>query len=340
MAGTAADLYTQYAGRQGEQEGLDYWNNVIKEQGYDAAVTGFKGAASNTQNIADATNAGYYDTGYKTGDAEWKQGDPINLSSYATGDKNNLGSTYQPYDARKNQEEQADTFTPTVSTNAWNPTTAVSNSYNAQTYSPTLVSDRLNSLMDQNSPYLQLARLQSDQGAVARGLLNSSIAVGAGQAAAIDRALPIATGDANAMNQASRDNATFQNQASEFNTSASNQFALANKQALDSAAKDYAAAQNTASLQAAEMNLRAQLQQATNEISMYNNELSRQTALDNLSYNIFTSAMNAGIYADTGDAIADQARIDGFWRQISEIIPDAGRPVIEQAIEAAAAEVD
>ena len=68
-------------------------------------------------------------------------------------------------------------------------------------------------------------------------------------------------------------------------------------------------------------------------------------------YDIFTSAMNSGIYADSSvydpetgamtkdNSLLDQARVDGFWQQISEIIPDAGRPVINNAIDEASADV-
>ena len=52
-------------------------------------------------------------------------------------------------------------------------------------------------LLDSESPYLERARARGKQYANRRGLLNSSIAAGATEAAAIDAALPIATTDAN-----------------------------------------------------------------------------------------------------------------------------------------------
>jgi hypothetical protein len=58
------------------------------------------------------------------------------------------------------------------------------------------VSDQLNNLLDENSRYLQSARARSNQAANARGLINSSIGVGAGESAAINAALPIAQQDA------------------------------------------------------------------------------------------------------------------------------------------------
>ena len=58
------------------------------------------------------------------------------------------------------------------------------------------VSGRLNTLLDAESPYIQRARTRALQQVNRRGLLSSSIAAGAGEAAAIDAALPIAQADA------------------------------------------------------------------------------------------------------------------------------------------------
>jgi len=69
-------------------------------------------------------------------------------------------------------------------------------------------SNQLNSLVSQNSPYLQQARLQATQAANARGLGNSSIAAGNAQAAAIQAALPIATNDANMLANLQKTNLT------------------------------------------------------------------------------------------------------------------------------------
>jgi len=58
------------------------------------------------------------------------------------------------------------------------------------------VQGRLDRLLKSTSPYMQTAKQQGLQTANRRGLLNSSIAAGAAQGAAIDRALPIAQQDA------------------------------------------------------------------------------------------------------------------------------------------------
>lgn len=58
------------------------------------------------------------------------------------------------------------------------------------------VSGRLRGLLSRTSPYIQRARTRALQDANRRGLMSSSIAQGAGEAAAIDAALPIAQADA------------------------------------------------------------------------------------------------------------------------------------------------
>lgn len=64
------------------------------------------------------------------------------------------------------------------------------------TPSITPVSDRITDLLKTDSPYMQQAETQAKQQANRRGLLNSSIAVQAGQAARINAAFPIASQDA------------------------------------------------------------------------------------------------------------------------------------------------
>lgn len=60
--------------------------------------------------------------------------------------------------------------------------------------------ESLNQLLSSNSAYLQRARTQAGQAMAARGLNNSSMAVGAAEGAAIDRAAPIAISDAELAN--------------------------------------------------------------------------------------------------------------------------------------------
>lgn len=88
----------------------------------------------------------------------------------------------------------------------------------ATTWTPddnALVSKSLDKLLSSESPYITSARTRAASYANSRGLLNSSIGAGAGEAAAIDASLPIAQADA----------ATYGRSLSE-NASAKNAFAL------------------------------------------------------------------------------------------------------------------
>jgi len=112
------------------------------------------------------------------------------------------------------------------------------------------VQGQITGIIDANSPLMQQAARRANEAANARGLLNSSIAVGAGQEAVMDRALPIATQDANtytntrlanqnstnaglqfsaaAQNQASQTNATLGTDTSQKNAAAANNLQLTN----------------------------------------------------------------------------------------------------------------
>lgn len=102
-----------------------------------------------------------------------------------------------------------------------------------------LVENRLNNLISGNSEYIKLAEAKAKEQAAGRGLLNSSLAAGAGRGAAISAALPIAQQDAS----------TYANQALT-NQQATNQFNLQDKQyeqqkALSSQAFGYDMAKQT-----------------------------------------------------------------------------------------------
>src|SRR5207244_7775125 len=100
--------------------------------------------------------------------------------------------------------------------------------YRADTskYDPTLrtfdegnetVAGQLSKILSSGSPYLQRAQANALDTANDRGLLNTSMAAGAGTAAAIDAALPVATADANTHTTAARDNQGFSNTAGQVN---------------------------------------------------------------------------------------------------------------------------
>jgi len=75
------------------------------------------------------------------------------------------------------------------------------------------VQGQLESILGSGSPLLERAQAGAMQTANSRGLINSTMAAQAGQAALMDTALPIATADANIYGQAAGQNQQYQNQA-------------------------------------------------------------------------------------------------------------------------------
>ncbi len=75
-----------------------------------------------------------------------------------------------------------------------------------------LVSNQLDSLLAGNSPYIAQARRAAANQSASRGLLNSSIASGAGEAAAISAGLPIASADASTVGATDAANMDAENQ--------------------------------------------------------------------------------------------------------------------------------
>lgn len=93
------------------------------------------------------------------------------------------------------------------------------------------VQGQVKSIIAEDSPLMQQAATRANQQVNARGLINSSIGVGAGQAALYDAAMPMATQDA-----------SIEANASKFNAEASQQTAMANQNASNSALQFNAAA--------------------------------------------------------------------------------------------------
>lgn len=98
------------------------------------------------------------------------------------------------------------------------------------------VSGNLNQLISDDSKYIQAARAGAAQTANSRGLLNSSMAAGAGEAEAIKAALPIATSDAGIYGKAADYNTALTNQGRMYNADQANALNTA-KMAQDAQAK-------------------------------------------------------------------------------------------------------
>lgn len=110
---------------------------------------------------------------------------------------------------------------PTAAATGWNPTNW--NVANDQT-----VEGRLQGILAQNSPLLQKAQADALIAANGRGMLNSSMAQGAATAAVMDKALQIATPDAQTAAAAGQFNAGARNEASRDFANATNAMTNAN----------------------------------------------------------------------------------------------------------------
>lgn len=186
------------------------------------------------------------------------------------------------------------------------------------------VAGQITGLIDANSPLMQQAARRANEAANAKGLLNSSIAVGAGQEAVMDRALPIATQDANtytntrlanqnstnaglqfsaaAQNQASQTNATLGTDTSQKNAAAANALqltgmdqafktAIANTDAQNKVVLQQLGDQTKVGLANIEADYKTLMQTSSSAADMY-----RQT-LDSISKVVSDTNMNAAAKA-------------------------------------------
>lgn len=107
------------------------------------------------------------------------------------------------------------------------------------------VQGQITGIIDANSPLMQQAARRANEAANAKGLLNSSIAVGAGQEAVMDRAMPIATQDANTYTNTRLANQNSTNAGLQFSAAAENQASQTNATlGTDTSQKNAAAANN------------------------------------------------------------------------------------------------
>jgi hypothetical protein len=104
------------------------------------------------------------------------------------------------------------------------------------------VAGQVKDIIADNSPLMQQAETRALQKANSRGLLNSSLAVGAGQSALYDAATPMATQDAAMHGKAAESNATSQNAVNSQNSQLETNVSL-NNAATKNAADQFNASQ-------------------------------------------------------------------------------------------------
>lgn len=143
------------------------------------------------------------------------------------------------------------TYSPATATaTGYTPTRARATGYNARegtVDNSMTVEGRLPGLLSRNNPYMQQATTAGLQQAASRGLLNSSMAVGAAEGARINAALPIAQQDAGTFFEQSLRNQADVNRAREFGAAERNTTSRFNAGEVNRAGEFGATAENEAS---------------------------------------------------------------------------------------------
>lgn len=177
---------------------------------------------------------------------------------------------------------------------------------------PQTVQGQIKDIINPNSPLMQQARTGALEQMNSRGLLNSSMAITAGDDAAYRAAVPIATADAStyaksasynadAQNQANLANAQLQNQAGQSNLTASTQTSIAKMN--DDTQK------NLANL---DIQSRTNLQQLQNDNQILLNTNSQAASL----FSNATSALNNIAMSTTMDGPAKQTASAQVWANL------------------------
>lgn len=150
-------------------------------------------------------------------------------------------------------------------------------------------------IIKDDSPLMQQARSNAEQQMNARGLINSSMGIGAGQASVLNKAVEIGAQDANTYASSAQANAAAANSNAQFNTTATNAWnnqALDRTQQTDMANLQINATKELAGIESQYKNLTQASSSATSIVNGYSTNVQR--ILEN----------------DTLDAPAKQAAID------------------------------
>lgn len=207
------------------------------------------------------------------------------------------------------------------------------------------VESRLSGLLSQDSDYMQRAESKAMALSNRRGMLNSSISVGAAQGAAIDAALPIAQQDAAAFLEQQFLNQGYSNEAAkhladasisrqnlqaglEQSTSEFNQTNSLENQRLNQAAQNasnaaFAAEQNKNNFATLSADLQSQLAQIDNDLAM---NLEQLASTFDIMQNL--DSVNGSIYqqmvAEIGQILTNEDKVDVAQAKINNLLAAAG----------------
>lgn len=164
-----------------------------------------------------------------------------------------------------------------------------------------LVSNQLNQITDQNGSYIQQARQQAAALANARGLGNSSYAMGNAQGAAIRAALPIAQANAQSYQDAAGQNLQWLNQVGMNN--ANNNTSMTNASLAANTQSEIARNQELAALQRQRENLGYEGEQAglNRAFQQYMGGINHNYDLQNMGAQNFFNQQNMAQQHDYGN---------------------------------------
>lgn len=167
------------------------------------------------------------------------------------------------------------------------------------------VQSQVKDIIAENSPLMQQAETRALQKANSRGLMNSSIAVGAGQSALYDAATPIAAADA----------ATYA-RAGEFNAGAKQQTSLANQASTNTADQFNASSTNQVNSQNSQLQTNVALNNAALNTDIAKFNASESNALTKLGMDAQTKTELAGIEASYKTLMQANASASDLYKQM------------------------
>lgn len=182
--------------------------------------------------------------------------------------------------------------------------------------------NRLTGILNKGGPLMQQAATAGQQQAASRGLLNSSMAVQAAQAATYQAATPIATADANSINQMAGQNASQFNNTLQSNANAQNTAAQTNMSATNQANQFNANTQNQASQwNASTQNEFAKLNtQNQNTANQWNAQQGNEATLKTLDIN--SREQLANIEANYKQLMQTNSSAENMYSQVMKNISD------------------
>lgn len=160
--------------------------------------------------------------------------------------------------------------------------TANPHAYTREVQPGELVENRITNLLSTDNPYIQNARQRGVEYAARRGGVNTSIAAGASERAAIESALPIASQDAETMRRTASENLGFLNQGLFLERELQNRLAVAS---VGAAASMYAAdVQREIAFRGFEEDLRRQRERLAFEGEQRGLDRAHDMMMTNLNY--------------------------------------------------------